>query len=260
MDNKKIASELVKIAKEIVADRTMNLKTVYTMVTKLDKLTDDFGHAVYCDAGKPDIIGESLSGSCTCGYREAVELIDKIKKELEKPVKIAAFPDQIFPDENPDIDKEHAEAVAKLNTELVRTDKREAWYSPHRSIVLNMPLTGGLDIMQFSCLPMFPLRRAIQDNGAEGKVLMIQPAWHFPSHDGYRSYDVPKIVDKLISLVKGSETIEQVVKKELAALESQLKITISPLVKEEVVRYSMKVAVGRITTRSLNIKPKEFPI
>ena len=168
----------------------------------------------------------------------------------------AAFPDQVGPlDQKSEdaIQQRWDAAVAMLRKETEEVGDEHFW-SPGRCLMVNIPLTGGLNIWQFRILPLFADRRAYVDGS-----LFIEPQWS-TSGNGYPSYKWPLAIDKIVAALKGASPIDKIVEDQLAWVEKQFGITIPPGTKSDIKGYCNRLAKGRIKANKLRLKPQEFPI
>jgi len=167
------------------------------------------------------------------------------------------MPDQIFPGENPNIEEEHEAAMAKLDKHFTRVDKgvRSIWFEKGKSLALNMPITGGIQVMFFSFLPGdYFLKRYITND----RILPVQPNWISSNKYSYRSYEFVQIVDKLIKLLRQSEDLKKNVNRQLDEVEREYKVEIPRDTREDIVKYCLKLQKSRLTANQLKIKPKVF--
>jgi hypothetical protein len=183
----------------------------------------------------------------------AGELV-KIAKSI---VGIVDLPVPVTREKEEELDQKLADAEEELGRKL---DRQKSYYwQPGRSVCVNVALTGGLNIWEFSPFGVLPHPRLIYRDG----VLKVTPTWttYRGKVKDFPSYKWPFVVDKIIKAVKMSEPIEKATERYLKAAEQALKIKIPTDVRKDIVKYCLSMAKRRLTTSKMRkMKPREFVI
>lgn len=170
--------------------------------------------------------------------REARELL-QVAKEL-----CGDFVDNpgTLGDQEDELEKIREEAEAKLARECEVVEGRYYW-SPGKSVMMNMTLTGRPLMHVYS---LRGLGGASIDRGS----LMLNPSWVSQREDAMPSYKWGFYVDKIISMIKGSEGIKDKIEKDLNEVERAYGEKIPTSVRSEAVNWCVKVSKGRLGVKS----------
>ena len=159
--------------------------------------------------------------------------------------------------------EEEKRATAYLNQELDQFPKGHGWWSPPHNAGLNQALMG-MNLWQFTILPMFPKRRAYRE---DHKGIVIHPNWSPAGNDrlgqvdlsGFSHIDI-EIAERIVSAFKKMPTIQETVRRELAWIERTFGIKIPSNIQGGLVKDSLKTAKRRWSVDRLRVKDRLVPL